>query len=149
MPSHARNHIVHIADLIDRPGVSRRVDLDIPADVELDMATLTDDVHLEGVLESVVEGILVRAELSADIAAACSRCLAELQERVTADVVELFVDPATTEDPADLEAGYEISDATINLDTLIRDALVPAVPYRPLCREDCKGLCAQCGVNRN
>jgi uncharacterized protein len=149
MPSHARNHIVHIADLIDRPGVSRRVDLAIPADVELDMATLVGDVRLEGVLESVVEGILVRAELSAEIGAACSRCLADLQEGVTADVVELFIDPVGAEDPDDLEAGYEITDATINLDTLIRDALVPAVPYRPLCTQDCKGLCAQCGVNRN
>ena len=149
MPSHARNHIVGIADLIDRPGVSRRVDLDIPADVELDMATLAGDVRLAGVVESVVEGILVRAELSADIAAACSRCLADVRERVSADVVELFVDPATAEDPADLEAGYEITDATIDLDTLIRDALVPAVPYRPLCRDDCRGLCAQCGANRN
>ena len=37
----------------------------------------------------------------------------------------------------------------IDLDTLLRDALVPAVPYRPLCDPDCKGLCASCGVNRN
>ncbi len=151
MPAQARDRILRVADLIDRPGASRRVDVALPpaADLDLDLARLVGDVRLDGVVESVVDGLLVRGTASARMELACARCLAELQEDVAADVVELFSDPADAESPDDVEAGYEISEGTIDLDTLIRDALVPAVPYRPLCREDCKGLCAQCGINRN
>src|SRR5688500_3468047 len=151
MPADARDRIVRVADLIDRPGTSRRVDLTLPpaADLDLDMATLQGDIRFDGVIESVVDGLLVRGLVSADVAMSCARCLIDLRQQISADVVELFTDPATAESADDVEEGYEIGDGTIDLDTLLRDALVPAVPYRPLCQEDCKGLCAQCGTNRN
>jgi uncharacterized protein len=151
MPTDARDHTLRVADLLDRPGASRRVDLAVPPaeDLDLDLAELIGDIRLEGVIESVVDGLLVRGTVSADLALACARCLTDLRQTVTADVVELFTDPATLDSPDDIDAGYEIGDGTIDLDTLIRDALVPAVPYRPLCTDDCKGLCASCGVNRN
>jgi uncharacterized protein len=152
MSADARDRILRVADLIDRPGVSRRVDLalPVPADIGLDLATVIGDLRLAGVLESVVDGILLRGTLAADLEMACARCLMELRTEVTADVVELFSAPVDDPDEApEVDAGYEIVDATIDLETLIRDTLVPAVPYRPLCSEDCKGLCAQCGTNRN
>ena len=151
MPANARDRTLRVADLIDRPGASRRVDVAMPpaADLDLDLARLLGDVRLDGVIESVVDGLLVRGSVSGDMEMACARCLTDLQQHVSADVVELFTDPADAESPDDVEAGYEITEGVIDLDTLIRDALVPAVPYRPLCREDCKGLCAQCGINRN
>ena len=151
MPTDARDRILRVADLLDRPGASRRVDLALPApaDLDLDMARLLGDVRIDGVVESVVDGMLVRGVVSADLALSCSRCLKDISEQVTADVVELFTDPASAESADDVEAGYEIVDGTLNLDTLIRDALVPAVPYTPLCDAECKGLCAQCGANHN
>ena len=152
MPADARDRLLRVADLLDRPGASRRVDLALPApgDLALDLAEVVGDIRLEGVVESVVDGLLVRGELSATLAMPCARCLTDMTADVTADVVELFTDPADAADDDEVEAGYEIhDDATINLDTLLRDALVPAVPYRPLCNEDCQGLCAQCGTNRN
>ena len=122
----------------------------VPDDLSLDLAEVVGDAELEGVVESVVDGLLVRAELSATLAMACARCLKDMTADIAVDVVELFTDPAKTEDDVEVEVGYEINDdATISLDTLLRDALVPAVPYRPLCDDDCQGLCAQCGTNRN
>lgn len=151
MPADARDRILRVADLLDRPGASRRVDLAMskPEDLELDNATVIGDVRLSGVVESVVDGLLVRGTVSTDLELACARCLTELRDVLEAEVVELYSDPATVEDRDDLDPGYEIGDGTINLDTLLRDALVPAVPYRPLCEADCQGLCAQCGTNRN
>lgn len=151
MPTDARDRILRVADLIDRPGASRRVDVALPPapDLDLDLARLLGDIRFDGVVESVVDGLLVRGVVSADLAMACARCLTDLDEHVDVDVVELFTDPAAAESVEDVDAGYEIGDGTIDLDTLLRDALVPAVPYRPLCDDDCKGLCAQCGVNRN
>jgi uncharacterized protein len=152
MSADARDRLLRVADLIDRPGASRRVDLAMPApaDLALDMAEVVGDLRLTGVVESVVDGLLVRGTVAATLSLACARCLQDLTSDVEADVVELFTDPTRTEADVEVEAGYEINDdATISLDTLVRDALVPAVPYRPLCDEDCQGLCAQCGINRN
>lgn len=147
----SRDRLVRVTDLLDRPGASRRVELALPApeDVTLELAELTGPLRLEGVLESVVEGVLMRGTMAADLRLSCARCLRDLEASVTAEVVELFSDPERAELADDVEPGYEIRDAVLDLDTLLRDALVPAVPYRPLCREDCRGLCPDCGTNRN
>jgi len=72
-----------------------------------------------------------------------------MEAQVSADVAELYSDPAELDSPEDLDPGYEISEGQIDLDTLLRDALVPAVPVAPHCRDDCAGLCATCGADRN
>jgi uncharacterized protein len=149
----SHDRVLKVADLVDAPGASRRVDLDVPVPEGFDvpLVTLSEPLHLSGVLESVVDGLLVRGELAADIGASCARCLEPVTERVVTDVVELFQDPrkTPTEDLEAVDEGYEIRDGQIDLDALLRDALAPALPTRPLCRDDCAGLCAQCGANRN
>jgi uncharacterized protein len=72
-----------------------------------------------------------------------------MEAQVSADVAELYSDPAELDSPEDLDPGYEISEGQIDLDTLLRDALVPAVPVAPHCRDDCAGLCVSCGADRN
>lgn len=151
MAADARDRTLRVADLIDRPGASRRVDVVVPPapDLQLDLAAVEGDLHFDGVVESVVDGLLVRGALRSHLTLTCARCLVDLRQHVEVDVVELFTDPAAAEPDDDTDVGYEITDGTIDLDTLIRDALVPAVPYRPLCHEACQGLCAQCGTDRN
>lgn len=152
----AANHhdrVLKVADLIDSPGASRRVDLDlsVPSDFDVPLVRVREPLNLTGVLESVVDGLLVRGTLAADVEVSCARCLEPVTDRVEADVTELYSDPATLgpEDRAALDDGYEITDAHIDLDPLLRDALAPALPAKPLCRDDCAGLCVQCGANRN
>ncbi|MGH3664807.1 MAG: YceD family protein [Egibacteraceae bacterium] len=151
MTSTASDRILRVADLVDRPGASRRVDLDlsVPDDLHLELAEVAAPLHLAGVVESVVDGLLVRGELSTAVRTPCARCLVPMTHEVAADVVELFTDPADLGEGEELDPGYELGDGTVDLDTLLRDTLVPAVPYRPLCDRDCRGLCPECGVNRN
>lgn len=142
---------VSVADLVGRPGASRPVsaDLDLPADLELPLAVVDGPVALDGVLESVVDGILVRGRLRMDLRLSCARCLQPVDDSVGVDVAELYSDPESADDREDVEAGYEIRDDAIDLDALLRDALAPAVPVAPRCREDCAGLCADCGADLN
>jgi uncharacterized protein len=146
------DHVLNVADLVDRPGTSRRVELDlaVPEGFTLPLVTIREPLHLAGVIESVVDGLLVRGALSVTMRLECARCLEPLDSDVDVDVVELFQDPARlpldTEPP---EEGYEIRDGHIDLDALLRDTLAPATPYQPLCRGDCAGLCPQCGANLN
>ncbi len=150
MPAVSRS-LLPVHDLIDRPGASRPLDLELaaPDDIDLPLVEEVGPLRLQGVAEAVVEGVLVRGVLSGTLTAACARCLTAVTVPVSAEVVELFSDPADADDPADVEAGYELRDGVIDLDTLLRDALLPALPQAPLCRPDCKGLCPTCGVDRN
>ncbi|HWS47003.1 MAG TPA: DUF177 domain-containing protein, partial [Acidimicrobiia bacterium] len=61
----------------------------------------------------------------------------------TVHVDELF-------EPAPLEGEtYALDDDVVDLEPLVRDALVLELPAVPLCRDDCRGLCPSCGIDRN
>ncbi len=135
-----------VADLLRRVGSSRPFSVRAPlaglgatgAEVPADQA-----VAVEGTLERISEGIVVRAEIVAPWQAACSRCLAPVAGVASVHVDELF-------EPAPLEGEtYLLADETIDLEPLVRDALLLELPAAPLCRPDCTGLCAQCGADRN
>lgn len=149
MPASA-DTLIDVRTLIDRPGATTSLDrrMPAPADLSDELVRIGPEVAIEGIVESVVDGVLVRGAVTAPVHLACARCLTERDDEVRADVVELFSAPDGVDDPA-AEAGYEIVDATIDLDTLLRDALAAAVPARPLCRPDCAGLCPVCGADRN
>lgn len=135
-----------ISDLLDRPGASRplALELAVPEGLEMPLVEGVERLRLDGVLESLVDGVLVRGTLSARIDVACARCLTPIELDTSADVAELYMEPDT-----DVEPGYEVRDGLIDLDPLVRDALLPMLPVAPRCRPDCQGLCPTCGVNRN
>ncbi|MDP8970774.1 MAG: YceD family protein [Actinomycetota bacterium] len=145
------DRVVKVADLLDQPGASRRVDLCVgpPDDLVLPLVDMVGPLRLAGVVESVVDGLLVRGRLTVAVQMACARCLANVEDELASSVTELFSDPARVDLDDEVEVGYEVREGLIDLDTLLRDALIPAVPYQPLCRADCLGLCASCGTNLN
>ena len=100
-------------------------------------------VDLDLVLERVPEGIVVRGTLATVWSAACSRCLEPVTGEISVHVDELF-------ETAPLEGEtYPLEDDVIDLEPMVRDALLLELPLVPLCRADCAGLCATCGVNHN
>ena len=113
-----------------------------------DIVRIGEAATLSGVIESVVDGLLVRGTVQAPARVACVRCLAERDDVISADVVELFGTPDGHDDDT-VEPGYEIVDDAVDFDTLLRDALAAARPSHPLCRPDCAGLCATCGADLN
>jgi uncharacterized protein len=139
-----------VRELIDRPGTSRQLDRCMPAPTDLsdDIVRIGDEVCLSGVIESVVDGLLVRGTVEARARLACVRCLVEHDDVVSADVVELFSRPDGGDDEV-VEPGYDITDDMIDLDTLLRDEMAAAMPSHPLCRPDCAGLCPACGADLN
>lgn len=147
-PTH--DTVLSVVDLVDRPGTSRRIDLsfDPPADLDLPLTESVGTLRLQGVLESVVDGLLVRGELRSELQMQCARCLSPVPVDVKADVAELFTDP-TRAQADDVEPGYTIREGRIDVDTLLRDALAPAVPVAPLHDPDCRGLCPTCGTDLN
>jgi uncharacterized protein len=141
--------VVHVRELLKHPGAHRHVVLSgmLPG-VTSPVARVPADVPVlvEAEVESVVDGLLVRGEVSSTATLSCVRCLTERQQEVHVEVQELFaLDSREAE-----EEGYAVlPDDQLPLDTMVRDALVLAFPFSPLCRPDCAGLCPVCGANRN
>ena len=142
---------VNIARLGRRPGAmfSLQETVASPSHIGLEMVGITPGAPLDLDLrvESVSEGVLVSGTLSAPITGECSRCLTPFSERIEVALTELFAYPdslteATTEED---EVGHVVGD-TVDLEQPIIDAVGLELPFSPVCRSDCPGLCPTCGV---
>jgi len=108
-------------------------------------------IELDARLESVLEGVLVTGVARLGVEAECARCLDPLHWDEEVDFSELFVYPATdargavVEEPAGDDEPMVVDDC-IDIESLLRDAVVLSLPMAPVCRDDCAGLCPQCGV---
>jgi len=103
-------------------------------------------VTVEADLEAVGEGVLVTGEATFQLSGQCARCLTALDEPGRAAFQELFVYPGRAAGDEDLA---RIEGETLDLEPVVRDAIVLDLPLAPLCDEDCAGLCADCGANLN
>ncbi len=140
---------ISVADLLGRPGAYRDVSVSAPlVDVEHALARLDGaPIRLEGRLESVVEGILVTGRVEAAVTLRCARCLTALASEVAEEVCEVFFSPGHEEAAED--DSYRVAGTEIDTEPLVRDAIALALPLAPLCRDDCRGLCANCGRDLN
>jgi uncharacterized protein len=100
-------------------------------------------------LEAVMEGVLVTGTADAGLVGECSRCLEPIEDTVHVDLQELFVYDDESHRSHGNDEDDDVSrleDDLIDLEPLLRDAVVLALPFQPLCRDDCPGLCAECGA---
>jgi uncharacterized protein len=103
----------------------------------------TEPIRVVGTLERIGEGVVFRGTLHAPWRSVCSRCLQPVAGEVAVHVDELFeVAPLAGET-------YQLDDDALDLLPLVRDALLLDLPTAPLCREDCAGICPECGADRN
>lgn len=102
-------------------------------------------------LESVMEGVLVTGTVHATATGACVRCLEPVDLPIEVPFQELFAyaDRAAHHrqvEDGDEEDVHELDGDLADLEPVLRDAVVPALPFQPVCREDCPGLCSECGA---
>ena len=140
---------ISVVEIIGRPGAHRHVAVSEPLEgVHVGLARLTGEpVHADLELESVVEGILVTGPVSAQVVSRCARCLTEFSSDLAVEVCELFAAPGHLEEQE--EEVYRVAGDEVDLEPMLRDELALALPLNPLCREDCKGMCARCGRDLN
>jgi uncharacterized protein len=100
------------------------------------------DVELSIRLEAVMEGVLVTGTARAPLQGECARCLDPLTSQIEVGFQELFFYSAEDAGEDDSLLDGELLD----LEPTFRDAVVLALPLSPVCREDCPGLCAKCGI---
>ncbi len=139
---------IDVRDLIGDPGASRTVSLRGSIDeLATELVTVSEDAPVEAalLLESIVEGILVTGRVAGAWRLRCARCLTEFDGTFDIEVHELFVaDPDEDGDEYPLDA-----EGSLDVNQMVRDAIGVEMPFSPLCRSDCLGLCPFCGGDRN
>lgn len=166
--------IFNVAQLLKEPvGATRRLDLETPELVLFDETgnragqgqaqgqAKIEARNVEGSvkLTSLRNSVLVQGDVAADVPLECSRCLDMFDLPVEATLEEQYqptIDVFTGA-PVSQEDGPEPDDLVFNIDSNhmmdltepVRQALLVALPMKPLCREDCQGICPVCGANRN
>ena len=146
--------VVDTRELGRRPGTMLRRSLTVPAPADLGIDVIGvpegSPIELEFRLESVVEGVLVSGTARVQAHGECVRCLEPLHQTVETEFQELYVhaegeSPVADED-ADEEGTSRLEGDLLDLEPVLRDAVVLDLPLQPVCSEDCPGLCAECGA---
>lgn len=138
---------IDVRDLLGHPGASRTQALhDTVQGLGIELASVSDAIDAELLLESVVEGILVSGRLTGTMSLRCARCLKDFTRSFDVQVAgELFTPrpaPDSDEYPLDPEG-------SLDPEQLVRDAVGIELPFSPLCAPDCRGLCPVCGGDLN
>lgn len=135
---------VPVHELTRRPGQMNELEMDIvltnPMGQGAAAVPAGEVINLNLRLESVHEGILATGEVDSIAKADCSRCLEPLNLEVEVDFQELFAYSLEQEDD------FLVQDEKIDLEQAITDAVVLSLPFKPVCSEDCLGLCSECGM---
>lgn len=102
------------------------------------------------------QGVLVRAKLETQVKLTCSRCVSEFEYMPVLTMEEesfATVDPVTgkkTDPPEEAEGVIHLDGQHIlDMSEVLRQYVITEVPIKPLCREECLGLCQECGANLN
>jgi uncharacterized protein len=102
------------------------------------------------------ERFYLQGEVRGQTRSACARCLAAMEREVAHRLGTLLLPDRSGEDPVETEKNPE-EDIALRYNSNMEVALLPFLeeefflhyPLKPLCREDCRGLCPRCGANRN
>lgn len=120
----SNKHLSLEVDFHDLEFVNREIEIKKPILLELDIFNTSDSFVVEG-------------SLKAEIILSCSRCLEKYNSKLELNISEDVM-------KADMEDEEELY-----LDEIIIDNIILSLPMKPLCAEDCKGICPQCGQNLN
>ena len=159
--------IYNVAQLMKEPvGSTRKLEVSTPVLQLSDGSEPGDDAQ---VLEArdvtgpvkitrLTRDLLVQGEVTGQVTLECSRCLVPVTVPVSAHLEEEYQPTIEVETgrPVHREE-FEVDDSffrisanhEVDLTEPVRQAMLVEMPLKPLCREDCKGLCPQCGANLN
>jgi uncharacterized protein len=144
--------VFDVSELGRRPGLMLKESRAAPAPADLGTEVVAvipgSPLQLTLRFEAVLEGVLATGVATGVADGECVRCLDPVSYPVKVTWQELYAYPDTRhahgaeEDDEQLTLDGDLLD----LEPVLRDAVVPSLPFKPVCREDCPGLCAQCGA---
>jgi len=139
------------------PGeqIARRAEVPAPPDLGVGMIGVPEGspVVMELTCQSAGDGVLVEGVARVRLSGQCARCLIDFERDESFDLQELYFYPGRGPAPDELDDSdddvYYVEDEAVDLDPLLREAVVLSLPFSPLCQDDCAGLCPVCGADLN
>lgn len=137
-----KGDFAHVYNPDELNPVDERVKLTAPTEVNGKIRLAGNEVFVNGHVET-------RAQVE------CDRCLKPIELPVNADFELEYISGSEYESSGvaeltEAEMSVSVFDGNaIDVDEIVKEQILLAVPTRMLCREDCKGICPQCGVDRN
>ena len=132
---HASPFLVHVGDLVRHGGAARPYRLSIPVDWGIEMARVLPEPSLEADLDlsAVSGGVVVRGTVSATARYTCPRCLTERDVRLEVDIAQIAERKGGDD-------GYELHGDELDLEPMLRDEVLLAMPLLPVCDPPCERL---------
>lgn len=135
--------VVNVVELRRASGQRRPHHIEEPVEWGVELTTTVPEPPLRGdlTLEAISGGIMVEGDVAFRVRFGCNRCLTEWEEDRDVRLRQLVADDGSTE--------YSLDGDDLDLEPIVRDEVILAMPLRSLCTEDCLGLCPQCGGDLN
>ena len=142
--------VLDTRELGRQPGSQKsyRREMAAPAQLGLDMIGVPEGAPLDVSvrLEAVTEGVLATGTVIAPLAGVCGRCLIDFTDTAEIEFMELFAyRDSSTDETTDEDEVPRLDRDRLDLEPVVRDAVVLSLPLTPLCQQDCGGLCSECG----
>ena len=151
--------LIDVSELVGNPGQTRAESRSITraeastsgADWGPGEDVLLDPISIDFEIDAMIDGVYVHGTLAFNAEIPCARCLEPVSARHEVEVAEMFIDPSQAEWDDEPEEGYVISaDGTsIDLETLLRDEILPALPVRIVHADEasCGDLWQEAGID--
>ncbi len=145
---------IELFEIANNPGkhISLEIDVPCPEDMGVDCTA-----PVKGKIDFTNTGtlLLIEGNISTEIKFECGRCLTDFTMPVTSSIEEEFRLETIGDsvqvlpiDEEDIETGL-VNNNILDVQELVRQNLLVALPIGPLCKPECKGLCPTCGENLN
>ena len=140
--------IINFSDLLSKKNRKKEISLSFelePFEFEGEEIRAIEKVDVKGVAISEKDVILIEASIKTKLKLNCSRCLDTFIYPIDIDIEERF----TNNKELDSEEIMFVDGDTLDITEIIENSIISTLPIKRLCKEDCKGLCSQCGANKN
>ena len=141
--------IINFSDLLSKRNRKKQISLSFklePLEFEGEEIRAIEDVKVEGVATSNEDVIVVNASIKTKLQLTCSRCLDTFIYPIDIDIEERFTNNKELQDE---EGIIFVEGDTLDLSLIVENSIISTLPIKRLCKDDCKGLCPECGVNKN
>ena len=139
---------VQISDIISGKDRSKKIDYTFERsqfDFEGDIIKPIGSCEVVGMISSDSDMLILNAKIKADLEMICSRCLDTFIYPIDIDIEERFTTNRSNED----DEAIVVMDDVLNITDIVENSIISTLPIKKVCKDDCKGLCQECGCNLN
>ena len=139
---------VQISDIISGRDRSKKIDYTFEMtqfDFEGDIIKPIGSCEVIGVIFSDSDILILNAKIKTNLEMICSRCLDTFIYPIDIDIEERFTTNSSSKD----DEAIVVMDDVLDITEIVETSIISTLPIKRVCKDDCKGLCQECGCNLN